>query len=148
MTEIAFRKMTEEDLLGVMALENLSFRSPWCMQSFVEELNNPVAYYLLAIDGETVVGYAGVWVIFDEAHITNVAILPAYQRQGLGACMMYKIMCKAKEKGACSMTLEVRPSNTAALALYQKLGFYSAGVRKNYYKDTQEDAMIMWLKTL
>lgn len=148
MTRISFRKMAAEDLVGVALLERLSFQSPWPIQSFVEELDNPVAYYLLAVDGETVVGYAGAWIIVDEAHITNVAVLEAYQRQGLGVRMMREMMQVSKRRGARSMTLEVRTSNMAALALYQKLGFVSAGIRKNYYEDTQEDAMIMWLKTL
>ena len=87
-------------------------------------------------------------VILDEAHITNVAVLPEYRKQGIGEKMMREILRIAKEHGAVAMTLEVRPSNAPALALYHKFGFVSEGIRKQYYEDNGEDAIIMWLRNI
>ncbi|WP_110955951.1 ribosomal protein S18-alanine N-acetyltransferase [Anaerosinus massiliensis] len=148
MTEIVFRKMVEADIDHVVSVENASFSSPWARQSFCEELENQLAYYLLATSGDAVIGYVGMWIIIDEAHITNVAVLPSHRRLGIGEAMMQEALVVAKSKGACAMTLEVRASNLAAKNLYEKLGFESSGVRKNYYEDTQEDAIIMWLRDI
>lgn len=148
MTEIVFRKMVEADIDHVVAVENASFSSPWARQSFCEELENKLAYYLLATSGDAVIGYVGMWIIIDEAHITNVAVLPSHRRLGIGEAMMQEALVVAKSKGACAMTLEVRASNLAAKNLYEKLGFKPSGVRKNYYEDTQEDAIIMWLRDI
>lgn len=148
MTEITYREMTAEDIDAVVAVEQQSFSAPWTRQAFCEELENRLAYYLLAVMDDMVIGYTGMWLIVDEAHITNVAVLPSYRKLGIGKGMMQKALDIAKTKGAGSMTLEVRPSNTPALALYEKLGFEQAGLRKNYYEDTQEDAIIMWLRAI
>lgn len=146
MTEITYREMTIADIDAVVTVENQSFTSPWSRQAFCDELKNQLAHYLLAVMKDRVIGYVGMWLIIDEVHITNVAVLPSYRKLGIGKCMMQKAIGFAKARGAASMTLEVRPSNTPALALYKKLGFEHAGVRKNYYEDTQEDAIIMWLR--
>ncbi len=148
MTELTYREMTEKDLDAVVIVENQSFSSPWTRQAFNDELENQLAYYLLAIFDDRVVGYVGMWLILDEAHITNVAVLPSYRKLGIGKCMMRKALDIAKAKGALSMTLEVRPSNAVALVLYKNIGFENAGLRKKYYEDTQEDAIIMWLREL
>jgi [ribosomal protein S18]-alanine N-acetyltransferase len=145
MTELIYREMTATDLDSVVIVENQSFSTPWTRQAFCEELENQLAYYLLAVLDDTVVGYVGMWLILDEAHITNVAVLPSCRKLGIGKAMMQKALDIAKAKGIISMTLEVRPSNAPALALYKNLGFENAGVRKNYYEDTNEDAIIMWL---
>jgi len=148
MTELTYRKMTATDLDAVVIVENQSFSTPWTRQAFYEELENQLAYYLLAVLDDTVVGYVGMWLILDEAHITNVAVLPSCRKLGIGKSMMQKALDIAKANGAVSMTLEVRPSNAPALALYKNLGFENAGVRKNYYEDTNEDAIIMWLREI
>lgn len=142
--ELHFRRMKPADAEGVERVEKASFAVPWSRQSFWEEAANDQAYYLLALDGEEIIGYAGTWFVFDEAHITNVAIAPAYRGQGVGSQMMEEIIRVVKEQGITSMTLEVRPSNTAALALYAKFGFKSVGRRPHYYQDNGEDAEIMW----
>ena len=142
--KVTFRKMTAEDAAGVEAVEKASFSMPWSRQSFWEEAANDKAYYLLALDGETIIGYAGTWLVFDEAHITNVAIAPAYRGKGVGTQMMTEIIRIVKGQGINSKTLEVRPSNVAALALYDKFGFKSVGRRRGYYQDNGEDAEIMW----
>lgn len=148
MTEVSFREMAAGDIAAVAAMEKECFAAPWPFKAFEEELENRLAYYLLAVSGDVVIGYAGMWVIYDEAHITNVAVTPARRGQGVGRSMMLEAIRFAGEKGASSMTLEVRPSNAAALALYEKLGFVRAGVRRQYYEDTREDALIMWLNDM
>lgn len=142
---LVFRPMERKDIDDVVNLEIQSFASPWSRRSFEEELENPRARYLLAFLGEEAVGYAGAWLILDEAHVTNVAVASRHRRRGVGEALMRALIALTKESGARSMTLEVRPSNAAARAMYGKLGFAVAGVRRNYYEDTREDALIMWL---
>ena len=141
---ITFREMVPEDAAGVEAVEKESFAIPWSRQSFWEEAANERTYYLLALEDEVIIGYAGTWIIEDEAQITNVAIAPRYRGQGIGTRMMAEIIQAAKQRGAVRMTLEVRPSNTAALALYTAFGFKSAGRRPHYYQDNGEYDIIMW----
>lgn len=146
--EPVFRIMETGDLDGVLAIETASFSVPWSRAAFQDELKNDLAMYLIALIGEQVIGYAGAWLIFDEAHITNVAVLPAWRKMGVGMRMMRAFMEQARHKGAHSMTLEVRESNLAARQMYQKLGFVVCGERKNYYDNPKENALIMWLKEL
>ncbi|MCG0240037.1 MAG: ribosomal protein S18-alanine N-acetyltransferase [Firmicutes bacterium] len=137
--------MTLADVDGVVAVERLCFLTPWSRQAFVRELTeNPHARYLVARAGGTVVGYAGMWLVLDEAHVTNVAVHPDWRRQGLGERLMRGLMDWARAEGATRMTLEVRVSNQPAQELYRKLGFQPSGIRRGYYTDTGEDALIMW----
>ena len=137
--------MGMDHLPGVLVVEKQSFPSPWSRDGFVFELlHNKVAHYLVAVAEETVVGYAGMWVLVDEAHVTNIAVLPQWRRQGLGEKLLTELMVIAKEHGADKMTLEVRKSNWGARQLYEKLGFAALGCRRNYYSETHEDAIIMW----
>ena len=143
------RPMAAEDLDAVMAVEQGSFHAPWSRSAFEEELTqNRLARYLVALDGEAIVGYAGTWLVINEAHVTNVAVHADRRRQGIGRVLMDALMQMAREEGMESMTLEVRVSNEAARALYQQLGFVSAGIRKNYYSETKEDALILWREQL
>ena len=142
--------MLPDDAEAVERVEKACFAMPWSRKSFWQEASNDKAYYLLAIDEEAeqlVIGYTGMWVLFDEAQITNVAVSPIYQDRGVGRQMMSAIMQIAKDKGANAMTLEVRPSNSSAMHLYESLGFKSVGRRPGYYEDG-EDAEIMWLTNL
>lgn len=106
------------------------------------------AHYAVAISGAQVVGYAGMWIIVDEAHVTDVAVHPDFRGHGLGKSIMHEMMHRAVHSGARRMTLEVRVSNAVARGLYDQLGFKAAGLRPNYYTDTHEDAVIMWLDPL
>jgi len=144
MNDITLRRMNEMDIDGVLAVEQQSFTLPWSRTGFVDEMKNELAYYLVMVEEGAIIGYAGMWIIVDEAHVTNVAILPGYRGQKLGEKLMSALIEHAKARGALSMTLEVRTSNTVALGLYAKFGFVSRGIRRNYYSDTQEDALIMW----
>ncbi|MDR7867532.1 MAG: ribosomal protein S18-alanine N-acetyltransferase [Sporomusaceae bacterium] len=144
-TELNIRAMELADIDAVLTVEESSFVTPWSRTAFVAEIeDNDLACYLVAEAEGQVVGYAGMWVILDEAHVTNVALLPAFRGRGLGSRLMGALCMIAKALGAARMTLEVRPSNNAARRLYSKLGFEARGVRPGYYTDTKEDAVIMW----
>ena len=144
---LSFRQMVPDDADAVARVEAASFPVPWSRESFWREVSNEHTCYVLACDEEAatpVIGYAGCWILAGEAQITNVAILPAYRGQGVGTQLMAAVIAAAKERGASAMTLEVRPSNAPALALYHHYGFQEAGRRKGYYSDNGEDAIIMW----
>lgn len=141
-----FRYLKEEDIDQILKIEELSFATPWTRQSFENELKlNQFAVYLVLEKEGQIVGYCGMWLIVDEAHITNIAVLPEFRGQKLGEAILRMIMEVAKKKGAKTMTLEVRVSNTVAQSLYRKLGFMNGGIRKNYYTDNYEDALVMWV---
>ncbi|MFP7446989.1 ribosomal protein S18-alanine N-acetyltransferase [Bacillus infantis] len=143
----SFRFMAEEDIDQVLVIEHKSFTLPWSRDAFINELTkNQFAVYLLLEDDDAVIGYCGAWIVVDEAHVTNIAVLPEYRGKKLGEALMKKMMEAAKELGAVTMTLEARVTNIAAQSLYRKLGFQNGGIRKNYYTDNQEDAIVMWVK--
>ena len=139
------RPMLPSDLEVIQEIESASFSSPWSLESFKAELkDNEYARYLCLELNERVIGYMGLWFILDEGHITNIAITPNYRGQRWGEFLMRSVMEKMAEQGMERMTLEVRVSNSSAQSLYKRLGFTIAGVRKGYYADNQEDAIIMW----
>ncbi|MEF2967586.1 ribosomal protein S18-alanine N-acetyltransferase [Paenibacillus sp. M1] len=142
---IEFRTMTLEDIPDIMVIEHESFTLPWSEDAFRNELtlNHFARYIVMDVDGKPV-GYAGMWTIVDEAHITNIAVRTAYRGRHLGEKLLREMMRWARELEMERMTLEVRSSNMVAQSLYAKLGFVAAGVRKGYYSDNQEDAVIMW----
>lgn len=134
-----------QHLDGIMVIENLSFRIPWSRDAMLEEITgNKFAYYLCAAVEDRVVGYAGMWHVCDEGHITNIAVHPEFRGEGVGSALMEGLIGHAVETGIVAMTLEVRKSNIVAQALYRKFGFVDAGFRKAYYADNGEDALIMW----
>ncbi|KJS15347.1 MAG: alanine acetyltransferase [Peptococcaceae bacterium BRH_c4b] len=138
-------EMLPAHLDQVLAIENTSFPVPWSRQSFVFELlQNEFAYYIVVLQDDKVLGYAGVWVVLDEAHVTNVAVHPEYRGGKIGRLLMTELMRRVSLKGAVRITLEVRTSNAVARNLYSSLGFKELGVRKKYYSDNNEDAIIMW----
>lgn len=137
--------MKTNHLDGVMEIENVSFPTPWSRMAFTHELlDNDFAYYIVVLEGEKVVGYAGMWRILDEGHITTISVHPDYRRKKIGAKLLTELILAGIRQGCTRMTLEVRPSNHAALELYGKMGFVSHGRRPGYYSDTKEDAIIMW----
>ncbi len=139
------RPMTLEDIPTIVAIEEVSFPSPWTAESFTSELkdNYLARYFCLELEGN-VIGYMGLWIVIGEAHVTNIAIWPGCRGQGWGEYLLRSVMTKMVGSGVYRMTLEVRVSNSTAQNLYRKLGFKPAGVRKKYYSDNQEDAIIMW----
>jgi ribosomal-protein-alanine N-acetyltransferase len=148
MNSVTVRRMNSLDIDGVLAVEQQSFKTPWSRDGFVNEMNNDLCYYLVLVEEGKIIGYAGMWLIVDEAHVTNVAVLSEYRGKKLGEKLMSALMEHAKNRGALRMTLEVRASNLVAQGLYEKLGFSSQGRRRNYYTDTQEDALVMWCDKL
>lgn len=129
----------------VVLIENLSFKTPWTREAFISELTrNKCAVYRVAVKDERVVAYAGMWIMLDEAHITNVAVHPEYRGMGLGTMIMRDIIEYAGRNNVNAMTLEVRTGNISARKLYKKFNFIEVAVRKKYYQDTGEDAIIMW----
>lgn len=143
---VSFRKMTLEDLDAVYEIEILSFTLPWTKDAFYHEMvTNEHAYYVIAETQEGIVGYCGMWLVMDEAHVTNIAIHPDQRGKKLGGGLMQAAIDTAKEQGAVLMTLEARVSNTVAQNLYRKLGFKNGGIRKRYYTDNYEDAIVMWV---
>lgn len=145
MAEIKFRAMTLADIAAVGAIEQEAFTSPWSEAAFYNELtNNQFAYYTVVECEGDVIGYGGMWAIVEEAHVTNIAISSRYRRKGIGTRLLHSMQETALLLGMKNMTLEVRISNLAAQSIYEKLGFRAEGVRKRYYTDNQEDALIMW----
>ncbi len=136
--------MTADHLDEVAELERICFSAPWSRNMLAEELDNALSAFLVALDDEgKVVGYAGVQVILDEGYITNVAVRPEYRRQGVAAQLLEVFIAFAEGNKLAFLTLEVRASNQAAIVLYGRHGFRSAGRRRNYYEHPKEDAIIM-----
>ncbi|HYE84272.1 MAG TPA: tRNA (adenosine(37)-N6)-threonylcarbamoyltransferase complex dimerization subunit type 1 TsaB [Clostridia bacterium] len=142
---VELQNMSMKDIEQVCEIENLSFRVPWSRESFESELSqNSLARYTVAkVDGK-VAAYGGMWIVLDEAHITNIAVHPDYRGRKLGEKLVQALLQTAKDSKAARITLEVRASNDIARKLYRKLGFVDYGLRKGYYADTGEDAVIMW----
>ena len=136
------RAMAPSDVPAVSELEQLIYPEPWSEKVFNDELAQPSRVYLLALDDEEVIGYAGLMVVFEDAHITTMSVAPAARGSGVGLRMMMKLVDAAIAAEAEHLTLEVRISNDPAQALYRKFGFAPVGVRKDYYLN--EDALIMW----
>jgi ribosomal-protein-alanine N-acetyltransferase len=136
--------MEVDDIPAVLEIERLSFSTPWPPEAFTQELTrNRLARYAVARRGTEVVGFAGVWLMVDEAHITTFAVHPDVRRQGVGRRLMEALLVVAESMGAARLTLEVRVSNVAAQELYRGQGFDMAGRRERYYTDDGEDAFIM-----
>jgi ribosomal-protein-alanine N-acetyltransferase len=136
--------MTAADIPAVHRIERASFPVPWPDYAFRQEIEaNRLAHYLVVRIGEKTVGYAGIWLMVDEAHITTFAVLPAWRRKGIGGRLLLQLMRLATDQGARVATLEVRISNRAARGLYQRFGFRPVGIRPRYYSDNAEDALIM-----
>lgn len=145
-TSLEFRSMTVQDIPHVVEIEQESFTTPWSSQAFMNELTNNhfAQYIILEYDGE-VAGYGGMWIIMDEAHVTNIAIKSKYRGRKWGERLLIELQNSAAFLGAVRMTLEVRKSNQIAQRLYEKHGFRSVGIRPKYYTDNNEDALIMWV---
>ncbi|WP_186578525.1 ribosomal protein S18-alanine N-acetyltransferase [Aquibacillus kalidii] len=146
MPEVIIRRMTREDINQVAVIEESSFAVPWTKDIYEKELTeNPYANYFVIEMMEQIVGFCGLWVVIDEAQITNIAISPQYRGYKLGAALFQYVINQAVTLGAIRLSLEVRKSNIVAQGLYRKFGLVPGGVRKNYYTDNNEDAIVMWV---
>ncbi|OWA34390.1 ribosomal-protein-alanine N-acetyltransferase [Saccharibacillus sp. O16] len=145
-SSVTFRTMRLEDIPDVMVIEHESFSLPWTEQAFKSEmtLNHFARYLMMDVNG-TPAGYAGMWTVVDEAHITNIAVRTAYRGRKLGERLLSELLDQAQALGLERATLEVRVSNRVARNLYTKMGFREVGIRKGYYSDNNEDAVIMWI---
>ncbi|MCD1259557.1 ribosomal protein S18-alanine N-acetyltransferase [Paenibacillus athensensis] len=140
-----FRSMRLDDIPAICEIEEEAFTTPWTEGAFRNELtNNQFAHYIVLESGSSIAGYGGMWLIMEEAHVTNIAIRAPYRGRKLGERLIRELMRTAVFLGAIRMTLEVRASNYIAQNLYEKMGFRSVGVRRGYYTDNREDAIIMW----
>ncbi len=145
MSNIEILPLKYEHIDSVLTIDNLSFPTPWSRESFEKEIeNNKFARYVITKKDNIIIGYAGMWVILDEAHITNIAVHPEYRGIGSGNLLLEGLIDICKIECVTSMTLEVRKSNLLAQNLYKKYGFIEEGVRKQYYGDNKEDAILMW----
>jgi ribosomal-protein-alanine N-acetyltransferase len=136
--------MTVEDVPAVHEIERLSFATPWPAYAFEQELiGNRLARYLVARAGGTVVAFAGVWLMVDEAHITTFGVHPDWRRQGIGRQLLLAVVETGTALGARRLTLEVRAGNGVAQSLYRSFGFEAVGRRRAYYTDDGEDAIVM-----
>ena len=138
------RRMTLPDVRQVHEIEEQAFSKPWSFESFLAELeSNRCARYLVAERKGEIVAYAGAWLVLEEGHITNVAVRACERGKGIGKAIVKALMQYAANLGIRYMTLEVRKSNVAAQSLYRSLGFLEVGLRKRYYEDNDEDALLM-----
>lgn len=146
---VAIRRMTLEDVSTVHEIDTLSFSLPWPERSFRFELTeNPVSRNWVAESDGRIAAMLVLWLIVDEAHIATLATAPDFRRLGIGERLLIAALVSARNEGAARAFLEVRAGNAAALALYKKYGFVVAGVRPRYYKDNNEDAILMNLEDL
>jgi ribosomal-protein-alanine N-acetyltransferase len=143
------RVVTDRDLEAVLEIEAMSFTNPWTREMYLREMDNPRVSHIYLVrvenaDGAAVAGFCSFWLVFDELHINNLAIHPLYRRRGIGTALLQHAMRTAAQLGARRATLEVRQSNEEARRIYERLGFETAGIRRNYYAHPTEDALILW----
>jgi [ribosomal protein S18]-alanine N-acetyltransferase len=146
---IVVERMKVEDLEAVHAIEREAFSTPWPANAYRQELEtNRLAHYIVARWGEEIIGFAGIWLLVDEAHVTTFATRHDWRRRGVGERLLLALLDLARNRGASEATLEVRPSNAPARRLYEKYGFREVGIRPRYYTDNKEDALIMTTEPL
>ena len=141
---VVYRKMTAEDVPFISRLEEETFSMPWSADSFLEMIGKEDARYYVAEEDGRLLGGCGVLMIAGEGNITNVAIAPEARNRGIGTALLRHLMAEGDREGLTAYTLEVRVSNAAAIHVYEKLGFVSAGVRPGFYEKPVEDAIIYW----
>lgn len=143
--EVTIGPMRRRHLRSVIRIEQQVYPRPWSMGLFMSELSfDGSRVYVVARVGSTVVGYGGLMLVAEDGHVTTLAVDPAWHRHRLGTRLLHTLATSAVERGAKNLTLEVRASNRAAQELYRGFGFAPAGIRKGYYAETNEDAIIMW----
>lgn len=145
---VEIRRMRHEDIPRVMEIERECFPTPWHESAYITELSNRSAYYVVACKENFVVGYAGMWLIMDEAHITTLGVARQYRRLKIGERALIALLDESIRRGIRRATLEVRQSNTIAQKLYDKYGFTAAAIRQGYYTDNNENAVVMWVDDL
>lgn len=140
---MTIQAMTHAHVAQIAELEKLCFSDPWSEKSVASELDNGLSLWLVALEGETVAGYVGSQTVLDETDMMNIAVHPDFRRRGIAQALVESLVKQLRQRGSRCLTLEVRASNSPAIALYEKLGFQKIGRRKNYYRDPREDALIL-----
>lgn len=140
---MTIERMSECHIQQIAELEKLCFNDPWSVNSIASELNNRLSLWLVALDGEQVVGYVGSQTVLGETDMMNIAIHPNFRNKGIATELIYALIKDLSERGSHSLMLEVRATNEPAKRLYEKMGFESVGVRRNYYRNPREDALIL-----
>ncbi len=135
--------MKSSHVAQIAELEKICFSDPWSEKSIASELENKLAFWLVAVEGDRVAGYIGSQTVIDETDMMNVAVHPDFRRKGIAEALVNALVEHLKTMGSRCLTLEVRASNAPAIALYEKLGFREIGRRKNYYRNPREDALIL-----
>lgn len=142
--EVQIRRMKTEDLEQVCQIENQIFSMPWTREGFLTSLKNENNIYLVVEQMGKITGYCGMWGVAGEGQITNVAVKSGFQGRGIGSHLLARLLELGNEQLLSSFTLEVRVSNHRAIHLYERAGFRQAGIRRNFYDNPREDAVIMW----
>lgn len=144
-TKLTIEPMTLADVESVVEIDRQCFSSPWSEYAYANELQNPSACYVVAKCSRQIVGFAGMWLIDGEAHITTIGVAPSHRGRKIGERILVELLIRAINTGAERATLEVRRSNTVAQNLYSKYGFRTVAIRRGYYGDNGEDAFVMWV---
>jgi ribosomal-protein-alanine N-acetyltransferase len=150
-SDLKIQSLTTDNLTELLELDKACFDGLWTMQGYLRELESPNSHFLglfSPFNHSELLGMGCFWSILEEAHITILAVHPQYHGQGLGKALLYSLLRTATDLGLERATLEVRDSNLVAISLYEKFGFKTAGKRRGYYKDNNEDALILWLSEL
>lgn len=145
---MTIESMTVDDISQVAKIERQIFSIPWSEKAFRDSMESDNTIYIVAKENDNVAGYAGMYLSFEEGNITNVAVNPLSRRKGIGEKIVRDILNRAYEKGVRDVFLEVRETNSVAIALYEKIGFKEEGIRKNFYDKPRENALIMWKHNL
>ncbi|MFQ3549343.1 MAG: ribosomal protein S18-alanine N-acetyltransferase [Armatimonadota bacterium] len=149
MPKIAYiRNMTREDIPRVMEIERQCFTAPWNESAYITELTNRSAYYIVAEIDNIIVGFAGMWHLIDEGHITTIGVAKDYQGNKIGEQLLIRLLDETLKRRGHRATLEVRQSNLVAQNLYKKYGFKPVAVRRGYYTDNNENAIVMWVDNM
>lgn len=145
---MTIESMTVDEIAQVAEIERQIFSIPWSEKAFRDSMESDNTIYIVAKENDNVAGYAGMYLSFEEGNITNVAVNPLSRRKGIGEKIVRDILNRAYEKGVRDVFLEVRETNSVAIALYEKIGFKEEGIRKNFYDKPRENALIMWKHNL
>ena len=135
--------MESRDVVGIAELEKICFNDPWSENSIASELENPLSCWLVAVEGDQVVGYVGSQTVLDGSDMMNIAVSPNFRRQGIAESLINELVSLLQARNSLCLILEVRASNAPAITLYEKMGFYEIGRRRNYYRNPKEDALIL-----
>lgn len=149
MEDVSIRPMTLLDIGAVLKIEEASFSEPWSYDSLAYDMEkSSAARHLVAVCGQVICGYAGIYHVLDEGQIANVAVLPSFRRRRIGSALMEEMIRRGRAAGLLSLNLEVRSANEAARGLYASFGFMQNGLRKGYYRNPGDDAVLMTLNLI